>query len=47
VTAARTEEIAKFVVFTTEAAGRVVALKAAHTSDPPFDAPMVLFKAVI
>jgi hypothetical protein len=47
VTAARTEEIAEFTMFTTEAVGRGVALKSAHTSDSPFDAPKVLFKAVI
>ncbi len=47
VTAARTEEIAKFAVLPAEAMGGVVALEAAHTSDPALDAAMVLLKAVV
>jgi hypothetical protein len=45
--AARTEEITRFAMLATEAGRRVAALETAHTSDPPFNSPMVLFKAAI
>ncbi len=47
VTAARTEEISEFTVLATEAAGCLMILEAAHTSDPALDAAMVLFKPVV
>ncbi len=34
-------------MFSAEAIGSVVAFEAPHTSDPAFDAAMVLFKAII
>jgi hypothetical protein len=46
VTAAGTEEITKFIMLATEAVGRVMNLEAPHTSDPSFDAAMILFDAV-
>jgi hypothetical protein len=47
VTTAGTKEISEFAVFPAKALGSVMALEAAHTSDPAFDAAMVLLKAVI
>jgi hypothetical protein len=45
--AAGTEEITKFIMLATEAVGRVMSPEAPHTSDPSFDAAMILFKAVV
>ncbi|MBB5696226.1 hypothetical protein FHS87_004296 [Roseomonas pecuniae] len=47
VTGAGPEMVAQFVVASTEPRGRIELLEAAHTSDPPFDAPVVLFQAVV
>ncbi len=47
VTATRAKEIAKFAVLAAEAAGGVMDLEAAHTSDPALDAAMVLLKTVV
>ena len=46
-TATRAKEIPKFAVLAAGAVGGVVVLEAAHTSDPPLDATMALFKAVV
>jgi hypothetical protein len=47
VTTAGTKEISEFTMLATEAARGVGALEAAHTSDPAFDAAMVLFKTIV
>ena len=47
VTATRAEKIAEFTMLAAEAAGGVMILEAAHTSDPALDAAMVLFKAIV
>ena len=41
------EEISEFAVLPAEAVGGVVALEAAHTSDPALDAAMVLLEAIV
>ena len=40
-TATRAKEVAEFAVLAAEAAGRVVALEAAHAADPALDAAVV------
>jgi hypothetical protein len=47
VTATRAKKIAEFAVFSTEALGGIVAFEASHTSDPAFNATMVLFKTIV
>ena len=47
VTAARAKEVATFAMLATEAVGGVMALEAAHASDPALDAAMVLLEAVV
>ncbi len=47
VTTAGAEEVAEFAMLPTEAGSGIVALEAAHTSDPVFDATMVLFKTIV
>ena len=47
VTATRAEEVAEFAVLAAEAVGRIMVLEAAHVSDPPFDAAMVLLETVV
>jgi hypothetical protein len=47
VTTAGTKKISEFTVLATEAARGVRALEATHTSDPAFDAAMVLFKTIV
>ena len=47
VTATGTEKVAEFAVLPAEAVGRIVALEAAHTSDPTLDAAMVLLEPVV
>jgi hypothetical protein len=44
---AETEEIAEFVVASTEALGRAEALEPAHASCAPFDAAVTLLESVI
>ena len=46
-TATRAKELSEFTVLTTEAVGGAMALEAAHTSDPAFNAAMVLVEAVV
>jgi hypothetical protein len=41
------EEVAEFVMLAAKPVCRVMCLEAAHTSDPPFDPTMVLFKSVV
>jgi hypothetical protein len=41
------QEVAEFIVLAAESACRAMLLEAAHTSGPPFDPAMVLFKAII
>jgi hypothetical protein len=41
------EEVAEFVVLSAESICRVMLLEPAHTSDPPFDPAMVLFKSIV
>jgi hypothetical protein len=41
------EEVAEFIVFAAEAAGRIGLFEAAHTSDPTLDSAMVLFNSII
>ena len=41
------EEVAEFVMLAAEPVGCVMLLEAAHTSDPPLDPAMVLFKSII
>jgi hypothetical protein len=47
VMAARTKDIAEFAVFAAEAPGGGVALKAAHTLDPAFDAAVILLETIV
>ncbi len=47
VTGSGPEEVAELVVGSTKALGRSEALEAAHTSDPSFDAPVVLFQYLL
>jgi hypothetical protein len=47
VTRAAAEEIAEFIILAAESVCRVMLLEAAHTSDPPFDPAMVLFKSIV
>ena len=47
VTASGAEEFAEFAVLSVEASGGIMALEAAHASDPAPDAAMVLFEAVV
>src|ERR1700756_47908 len=47
VTGSAAEEVAEFIVLSAEPVGRVMLLEAAHTSDPPLDPAMVLFKSII
>jgi hypothetical protein len=47
VTAAETQEMAAFIMLTTEVFGALVALETPHTSDPSFDPAMILCDAVI
>jgi hypothetical protein len=47
VTTAGAKEISEFTMLATEAARGVRALEPAHTSDPAFDAAMVLFKTIV
>jgi hypothetical protein len=46
-TTAGAAEVAEFAMLATEAGSGIVALEAAHTSDPAFDPTMVLFKTVV
>jgi hypothetical protein len=46
-TTAGAEEVAEFTMLATEAGSGIVALEAAHTSDPAFDPTMVLFKMIV
>jgi hypothetical protein len=41
------EEVAEFIMLAAESVGSIMCLEAAHTSDPPFDPAMVLFKSII
>ena len=47
VTATRSEEISELTMLSTEAVGGVMALEASPTSDPAFDAAMVLLEPVV
>jgi hypothetical protein len=47
VTRAAAEEVAEFIILAAEPVCRVMLLEAAHTSDPPFDPAMVLFKSIV
>ena len=47
VTGSATEKVAEFIVLSAEPVCRVMLLEAAHTSDPPLDPAMVLFKSII
>ena len=47
VTGSAAQEVAELVMLAAEPVGRVMFLEAAHTSDPPLDSPMVLFKSII
>jgi len=40
-------EVVEFVMLTAEPVGRVMFLETAHTSDPPLDPAMVLFKPIV
>ena len=46
-TTAGTKETSEFAVLLAEAVGGIVALEAAHTSDPALDAAMILFETVV
>jgi hypothetical protein len=46
-TTAGAEEVAEFAMLATEAGSGIVALEAAHPSDPTFDHTMVLFKMIV
>jgi hypothetical protein len=41
------DEVAEFVMLAAEPAGQVMLFEVAHTSDPPLDPAMVLFKSII
>ena len=41
------EAVAQLVVASTEPLGRGEALEAPHTSDPSFDAPVILFQGIV
>jgi hypothetical protein len=45
--ATMTEEITEFALLAAEAAGRVMVLESASTSDPALDAAVVLFETVV
>jgi hypothetical protein len=47
VTGSAAEEVAEFIVLSAESVRCVMLLEAAHTSDPPFDAAMVLLKSIV
>jgi hypothetical protein len=47
VTGSTAEEVAELIVLSAESVCRVMLLEAAHTSDPYFDAAMVLFKSIV
>jgi hypothetical protein len=47
VTGAEAEERAELVVSSTEPLGRTECLEAPHTSDPAFDAPVILLEPII
>lgn len=46
-TTTRTEEVTELAVLATKAADSVMALEAAHRSDPSFDAAMILFRTTV
>src|SRR3712207_2024747 len=47
VAGAEAEGVAEFVVTATEALRRGEALESTHTSDPSFDAPMILLQSIV
>ena len=47
VAGAEAEEVAEFVMASTEALGRHEALEAAHASDAAFDAAVVLLQSIV
>ena len=47
VTYTRAEMVAEFVIGSTEPVGGGEALEPTHTSDPAFDAPVILLKSII
>jgi hypothetical protein len=47
VATAATKKIAEFAVLSAEARGRLIGFEAPHTSDPPFDAAVILLEPVV